>query len=55
MQVSKFGNVVGTLGVIGGVFYGMKKNKNMGTTALYAIGFGVLGLWLGNSVSKFYE
>jgi len=55
MQNSTLGNTLGSFGVLGGIFYSMKKNKNFGATALYVIGFGVAGILIGNSVSKFYE
>jgi len=55
MQNSKLANTLGSLGVLGGIVYSMKKNKNFGATALYVIGFGIAGIFIGNSVSKFYE
>jgi hypothetical protein len=55
MKNSKFGNTLGTFGALGGIFYAMKGNKNLGVTALYAVGFGFAGLLLGNSITKFYE
>lgn len=55
MNNSKLGNVAGTIGLIGGIMFAMKKNKGMGATALYALGFGAAGLLLGNAISKFYE
>lgn len=55
MQTSKLANTLGSLGVLGGIVYSMRKNKNFGATALYIIGFGVAGILIGNSVSKFYE
>ena len=55
MQNSKLANTLGSLGVLGGIVYSMKKNKGFGTTALYVIGFGIAGILIGNSVSKFYE
>jgi hypothetical protein len=55
MQNSKFGNALSTIGVVGGLFYGMKKNKSIGTLVVYGALFGVAGMLLGNSISKFYE
>ena len=52
---SKIANLLGSVGVLGGIVYGMKKNKGFGVTALFVIGFGVAGIFIGNSVSKFYE
>jgi hypothetical protein len=54
-EKSKFGGALGTIGVLGGVFYAMKKDKSFAMTGAYAIGFGILGLILGNSITKFYE
>jgi uncharacterized membrane protein AbrB (regulator of aidB expression) len=55
MKKTKIGNLLGTIGVATGVFYSMKKGKGLGVTTLFAVGFGVVGLMLGNSLSKFYE
>jgi len=54
-DISKIGNILGSVGVLGGIVYGVKKNKSFGATALYVIGFGVAGIFIGNSLSKFYE
>jgi len=55
MQNSKLANTLGSVGVLSGIIYSMKKNKGFGATALYVIGFGIAGIFIGNSVSKFYE
>jgi hypothetical protein len=55
MQTSKLGNIFGAIGIIGGIFYGMKKKDKIGTTAIYAIALGIAGVFIGNSVTKFYE
>jgi hypothetical protein len=55
MKNSKFGNTLGAVGALGGIFYAMKGNKNIGATALYTIGFAFAGILLGNSITKFYE
>jgi hypothetical protein len=55
MQQSKFGNALGTIGAVGGVLYSIRKQKSFGATALFAVGFGILGLMIGNSITKFYE
>jgi hypothetical protein len=52
---SKLANLLSSVGVLGGIVYGMKKNKSFGATALYVIGFGVAGIFIGNSLSKLYE
>jgi hypothetical protein len=54
-QNSKLGGVLGTVGVLSGIFIAMKQNKKLGGTALFAIAFGVGGLLIGNAVTKFYE
>jgi hypothetical protein len=55
IDTSKFGSLLGTLGVASGVFYSMKKQKSLGQTTMYAIAFGIAGLIIGNSITKFYE
>lgn len=55
MQNTKLANTLGSVGVLSGIVYAMKKNKGFGATALYVIGFGIAGIFIGNSVSKFYE
>lgn len=52
---SKFGNLLGTIGVFGGIFYAMSKKEKLGMTAAYAIGFGIGGYLIGNAITKFYE
>ena len=55
MENSKIGNLLGSIGVATGDLYAMKKGKGLGATTLFAVGFGVIGIMLGNSISKFYE
>lgn len=55
MQNSKIGNTLSTIGVLGGLLYGMKKSKPIGTLVVYGVLFGVAGMLLGNSINKFYE
>ena len=52
---SKLGGVLSTVGVLSGIFYAMKNNKGLTQTAVYAVGFGIGGLLLGNSINKFYS
>jgi uncharacterized membrane protein YeaQ/YmgE (transglycosylase-associated protein family) len=33
----------------------MKKNKQFGETAIYAIGFGIVGALVGNAINNAYE
>lgn len=55
MKNSKFGNTLGSIGLLGGIFYAMRKHKSLGVTALYALAFGVGGVIIGNSITNFYE
>lgn len=52
---SKIGNLLGSVGVVGGIVFAMKKDKKLGVTALYAVGFGLVGLLIGNSINNFYK
>lgn len=55
MDKSKLGQILGTTGLIIGVIYGMRNKKSFGATALYTGLFGVAGVLIGNTVTKFYE
>jgi hypothetical protein len=55
MQQNKFANVLASVGVLSGLIIATKKNKNIGMTTLYALGLGIAGFYIGNSISKFYE
>ena len=55
LDKSKFGNLLGTVGVFGGIFYAMNRKEKLGTTALYALGLGAAGYFIGNAITKFYE
>ena len=55
MEKTKLGSLLFTIGLVGGGLYGAKKGKPAMTIGLFAIGFGVGGYLLGNSISKFYE
>jgi len=55
MKTTKLANVIGGVGLLGGMFYGIKNQKAIGIVALYGLAFGVVGYYIGNSVSKFYE
>jgi len=54
MNQSKLGGLLGTGGLVYGIAYSMKRNKSFGVTALYAIGFGIVGMMIGNQITKFY-
>lgn len=43
---------LGTAGVVYGLYYSMKNNKQLGETALFAIGFGFLGALVGNNINR---
>lgn len=55
MENKKIVNSFITIGLLGGLIYGMKNNKGIGTTTLYGVGFGILGMIVGNSITKFYQ
>lgn len=55
LGTSKIGSLLGSVGLIVGVGYGLKSQKPIGTTVLFALGFGLLGKIVGNQISKFYE
>ena len=52
---SKLGGLFGVGGLILGLSFSIKKNKSFGVSALYALGFGAIGVMLGNQITKFYE
>lgn len=55
MNNTKFGSVLGSVGLIGGMFYAMKKRKDFKGLAMYGILFGIGGLLAGNALARFYE
>lgn len=55
MGNKKIANLLGTVGLVGGMFYAMKQNKKFVGVATYGILFGVGGYLLGNALNKFYE
>jgi hypothetical protein len=52
---SKLGGLIGVGGLIVGLSFAIKKDKSFGVTALYALGFGAVGVMLGNQITKFYQ
>lgn len=52
---SKIGSALGTIGAVSGLVYSMKQGKGIGQTFLFTLGFGIAGMIIGNSLSKFYE
>jgi F0F1-type ATP synthase assembly protein I len=55
MNKNKIVNTTITIGLLSGLMYGIKQDKGIATTTLYGIGFGILGMIVGNSISKFYK
>jgi hypothetical protein len=55
MDKSKLGGALGSFGVLAGLLYGVKNQKSIGIITLYALGFGLAGMIVGNAVTKFYE
>lgn len=55
MQRTTFGNLVGSAGVLGGIFYAISKQKDYKGIIFYGALFGIGGYFLGNSISKFYK
>jgi hypothetical protein len=52
MKENKLTNAFITIGLLGGLMYGIKKDKGISITTLYGIGFGILGALVGNTLSK---
>jgi hypothetical protein len=55
VEKTKFGSALGSIGSVSGLIYSMKNCKGIGQTFLFTLGFGITGLIIGNSISKFYE
>lgn len=55
VEKTKFGSALGSIGAVSGLIYSMKNGKGIGQTFLFTLGFGIAGLIVGNSISKFYE
>lgn len=54
-KYNKLSGALGTIGVVYGLYYSMKNNKQLGATALFSIGFGLVGMLAGNQLNKFFE
>jgi hypothetical protein len=52
---SKLGGLFGVGGLILGLSFSIKKDKSFVVSALYTLGFGAVGVMLGNQITKFYE
>lgn len=44
-----------TAGIIYGLYYSMKSQKNFTQTALFVVGFGFIGLMVGKALDKLKE
>lgn len=54
-STSKAGNILGTVGLIGGALYAYNKGEKIGKVAILAGILGIGGLLIGNAITKFYE
>jgi uncharacterized membrane protein len=52
---SKLGGLLGVGGLIVGLSFAIKKDKSFVVSALYTLGFGAVGMILGNQITKFYQ
>jgi hypothetical protein len=52
---TKATSVGSTVGLVYGLYFSMKGKKNLTETALYTLGFGLVGLVVGKAFDKFYE
>jgi hypothetical protein len=44
--------IASTSGIIYGLYYSMKNNKNLTQTALFSIGFGLVGMFIGKGIEN---
>lgn len=49
---NNLGNILGTVGLVGGIFYAMKGRKSLLVTTLFGLGFGIGGMFIGNNLNK---
>jgi hypothetical protein len=52
MDKSKYSNALGGVGIILGLYFAMKDKKGVVMTSIYALGFGAIGILIGNQISK---
>lgn len=52
---SSLGTILGGMGLLGGIMYGIKIDKGYGWIAAIGIVGAVTGIYVGNSLTKFYE
>jgi hypothetical protein len=55
MNTTKLGNLLFAVGLLSGGVYATKRSKPLLSVGLYALGFGVGGFILGNSLTNFYS
>jgi hypothetical protein len=55
MKSNKISTTLGTIGLVGGMFYAFKQNKGVVGYASYGLLFGLGGFLIGNALVKFYE
>ena len=55
MNTTKLGNLLFAVGLLSGGIYATKRSKPLLSVGLYALGFGVGGFILGNSLTNFYS
>jgi xanthosine utilization system XapX-like protein len=55
MDKTKLGQILGTAGILTGLMYSVRKKKGIGPTVLWTGIFGVAGVLIGNSITKYYE
>lgn len=48
-----YGEILTIIAVLGGIYYGMKKNKGFITTGVYAMTFGIAAAFTGNMINKY--
>ena len=52
---TKATSIGSTAGLVYGLYYSMKRSKGFGETAMYAVGFGLVGLLVGRAIDKFND
>jgi hypothetical protein len=55
MKPTRIGSILGSVGVVYGIYNGIKTNKKLVELATYSILFGLGGVIIGNAIDKFYS
>ena len=55
MNPSRLGGILGSVGVVYGIFNGIKAKRKFAELATYSILFGLGGVIIGNAIDKFYS